>query len=400
MNEKIAGYCDHIIRAGIFVMAVSSGISITGIQLGFFPALFAWLVKIAATGKASIRKTPLDMPMLMFIITTLISCFAGVNLPDSSRGMIKTVGWMLIFFLVASNVKPEALRRTVLAMLVSGTAGAVYGLAKFFLKHELRLKGTPFPQLTSEIMLLMLGLTLAFLFLDSEKEAEPAAGKPLKIIARGGSVLIFSTVILTFVRGAWFGLLGLMLVFLLIARKPKVIAGIAGVLAVFFALVIFIPQNPVASRFKTIVQLDSGTGFQRLCMWKSGAAMVKDYPLGVGLNNVEKVYMKYRRLEMPEHRQNEAHLHNNFVQIAVERGIPGLLAFIWLWIVFFRSAWQVYRKNTGWAKVAVLGGILGLTGFHIAGIFEYDFGTSMVMMNVWMVAGMIFSARQNDEKTR
>jgi O-antigen ligase len=76
------------------------------------------------------------------------------------------------------------------------------------------------------------------------------------------------------------------------------------------------------------------------------------------------------------------HMHNNFLQIAAERGIPGLLLWIWL---MGQMGWQAFRLlrrsegkgETGFAAAAAIGGWVALLA---AGMFEYNFGDSEVLV--------------------
>ena len=86
----------------------------------------------------------------------------------------------------------------------------------------------------------------------------------------------------------------------------------------------------------------------------SGMEMVRDFPLtGVGLDMVDRLYPLYRRDDAP--RWRVPHLHNNPVQIAAERGLPALAAYLWLHRRFL-------RRDLAWARTADGGGPRGGRG--------------------------------------
>ena len=63
--------------------------------------------------------------------------------------------------------------------------------------------------------------------------------------------------------------------------------------------------------------------------WDAAARVAKAHPFGVGLNNFEDLYYVYK-----DDRQEEVrHVHNDYLQVLVELGIPGLLAFLGLMAV-------------------------------------------------------------------
>jgi O-antigen ligase len=86
------------------------------------------------------------------------------------------------------------------------------------------------------------------------------------------------------------------------------------------------------------------------------------------------------------------HLHNVPIQIAAERGIPALLAWLCFVGVAAVTLWRQMR-----AKVApdVAGaGLAALVGMLAAGLFEYNFGDSEFMMLLLGLITLPFAARE------
>jgi len=71
----------------------------------------------------------------------------------------------------------------------------------------------------------------------------------------------------------------------------------------------------------------------RLGYWRAGYRIARDHPLrGVGPDNFASYYPGYRDAAAGQVQQ----AHNNYVQLAAEVGIPGLLAFCVFWALFWR----------------------------------------------------------------
>jgi O-antigen ligase len=82
-------------------------------------------------------------------------------------------------------------------------------------------------------------------------------------------------------------------------------------------------------------------------------------------------------------------MHNDFLQIAAERGIPGLMLWLWLMIHFAHDALKVFRAaargdpaiadqkvTAATVSAAALG---AWAAIMVAGMFEYNFGDSEVL---------------------
>jgi O-Antigen ligase len=120
-------------------------------------------------------------------------------------------------------------------------------------------------------------------------------------------------------------------------------------------------------------------------MWRAGLSMVAEHPLlGVGPGEVRTWYQHYRRPEAI--RQSTGHLHNSPIQVAAERGLPALGAWLWFWIVFFREGWRILgrvgRESSG-RRALVCASLAGVVGFLVAGLFEHNFGDAEVVMVVY-----------------
>ena len=81
----------------------------------------------------------------------------------------------------------------------------------------------------------------------------------------------------------------------------------------------------------------------RYYMWQAGLDMVLERPVfGQGPGMIESVYPRFRWPEAPNPRQ--PHLHDNLLQIAAERGLPGLVFFLWWVGVAFLAALREARR--------------------------------------------------------
>jgi O-antigen ligase len=85
------------------------------------------------------------------------------------------------------------------------------------------------------------------------------------------------------------------------------------------------------------------------------------------------------------------HLHSTPLQIAFERGVPALLAWL-LWLALYaRLLWRGSRPRSPaeWTERGLaLGALGGTVGFFVSGIVHYNLGDSEVVMVFYFIMGL------------
>src|ERR1700681_3421452 len=121
----------------------------------------------------------------------------------------------------------------------------------------------------------------------------------------------------------------------------------------------------------------------RVTMLHIGERMIEARPLtGVGPNMVQRLYVEYRGsdpLAGPDGVVHiNPHLHNNPLQIAAERGLPALAIWLWFLVALIRDLWK--RFSSGQQRVLAATALATIAALLTAGLFEYNFGDSEVLM--------------------
>jgi len=177
-------------------------------------------------------------------------------------------------------------------------------------------------------------------------------------------------------------MLGLVIVAVLRARRLLWL--VAGLTAVVLVL------RPAAVTSRLTIGDDSSR--DRYYMWHAGADMILDKPVfGQGPGMILDAYPRYRWPEATHLQQ--PHLHNNLLEVAAERGLPGLAFFLW-WAAaaFLVTLREVLRgpgeAGHGWAAV---GALAALSAVFVAGLFEYNLGDSEVLLLVLLLTAVPFA---------
>jgi putative inorganic carbon (hco3(-)) transporter len=206
-------------------------------------------------------------------------------------------------------------------------------------------------------------------------------------LAAGSGLLATVALVLSYVRSAWLGFGTAVLVASALARRYVLLL----VLLVVTAAALAVP-SPIQRRAMSIVDPADPSSRERLYFWDSGRRMIEDAPLlGLGPGGVKLAYAEYRH--PAARRPGTGHLHNNVVQIAAERGLLGLAAWLAIWVVFFVKAGRIYARLPARRvedRALVAGSLAAVAGFHVAGMFEYTFGDSEVIGLLWVVMAFPF----------
>jgi O-antigen ligase len=198
----------------------------------------------------------------------------------------------------------------------------------------------------------------------------------------------FLTLAITRVRGAWLGFLaGVLVQAGLLRRRGAALIGAIGVLA---AASLLVPL--VRERAATIADLNFDSTVDRLQMWTAGLAILRDHPIvGVGPGQVKRVFPQY---SVPDAiRSHTGHVHSTPLQILIERGVLGFVAWGAIFVGFLARALRVLRELPPEAepeRALVIGSIGSIAGFLVGGLTEYNFGDSEVAMIAYCIMAMPF----------
>jgi O-antigen ligase len=231
--------------------------------------------------------------------------------------------------------------------------------------------------------MLLFSALLAFLLLSQGVQGGKAKALYWLVLA-----LVATSLVLSFTRGVWLGCLGAT-VYILARWKPRLLWAIPVLLIVVELAAPSLIRRRVSLAFHP--REDPALAI-RLEMWGVGLRMVRVHPwVGVGPGNIPLVYTKYlSRGKTPIYGYHD-HLHNNFLQLAAERGLPCLIAWLWFMLAL---GWHILRirrrlSNQRWVADAALA---AWVAFLVEGFFEFNFGTSPVLMVFLFVMSTPFVA--------
>ncbi|TKJ33597.1 hypothetical protein CEE39_03695 [bacterium (candidate division B38) B3_B38] len=390
----------------LFILFSPFSISFTYIIWVVTAGLMFYVYLIAR--KERWEKTPLDTPLVTLVGASALSVVTSIDFFASLKEF-RSLALIIIYYLFALNVdkawKVEKLvSRLILVSAIAGAYGISQSITRWDLFDHFQGRSTGFFSLYltyAEYLIVVISLTLG-LFIYSK-------GVRRKIYFTIALAVMFGGLVVSYSRGPWIGLLCSVL--LLAGMKGKRVLLITILVLVSLNLSLFYLNlgrssvmvrsifrlHPDGEPSSLLPYLQSNK--ERLLMWRSGFQILSDNPRylvsGIGMHALQKIYPEYRSPEAQH--QNLWHLHNNFMQILVTRGLLGLTAFLWIFLVWWKRIWRGFRDSPpGIEKGVLAGSLAGVAGFLVSGLTEYSWGDTEVLMLLYCILGITIAiARRN-----
>jgi O-antigen ligase len=355
-------------------------LSIAAAQILLTVASLAWLASHVSRSER-LEAPAFFWPLVVYAALTLVSAGFSIN-PEVSFTDCKQLVLLMLVPITYDLARGARANSVLSIVLTIGAVSAFYGIVQYAILNfdglGRRPQGTLSHWMTySGTLMLVICAATARLLYGTSGRLWAAFVMPALLVALS----------LTLTRGAWVGVaVGVSLLLLskdfrLLALIPIVIVG--GILLA--------PQT-ISDRVYSIFSRTDLTSRDRIAMLEAGVEIVKDYPLtGVGPDQIERVYPRYR---VPDAvKPTNPHLHNVPMQIAAERGLPALGAWIWFVVSVFAGLFQLVRKARNKSLAAAALG--GMAAMLAAGLTEYNFGDSEFLMMLLVLITLPFAANRD-----
>ena len=384
-----------IVTLFLFVAFSMFSISITQIACGL--GGFLWLLRTHLTSSWKKQRWPLGIPFLLFIVASLVAVTNAYDVSYSYKSLKKLLE-ILIFFWVLNCVKENSLRDSLsLVLITSAMLAGLFGFYQAWVGFDLnytqlggvtsvnRVEGTLSTYMTFAGNLMMVG-TLAL--------GRLMFCRPIQRWIWTSIVIIIICLLLTLTRQAWFGFM-VGLIFLVFFWRKQLL----WLLPILILVVYMISPLPVQERIKGMISGQDLTFGMRTALWKGGWEIFKDYPLtGCGFRCVDLLNSQYP--DPTGYVKSYRGMHNNFIQLAVDTGVLGLIAWLGIWFYFFRFLHHKtadLERNLSERWVVFGGAAVGLA-FLAGGCFESNFYDSEVVMVLYFIMALPFTGSQNSQQ--
>ena len=330
------------IRIGLAALFLTIGMSpeltigeVSNVRLEDFvvPVIFiAWITRLIEK-REEFAPTVLKAPIILYIVVAIVASLLGITAETTKPTRCfmvfgKTVEYFIIFLIVLNNIKSEKdakafiIMAIIIAIISSFRSLTTYEIEKETIRAT-RVMGPPgeTANILAGYIIMNMGITVG-LFLSLQN---------IRYRLLLGLIFFFLlyTLMFTFSRTGY-AALALGLIFFGIIKKRQVL------FVVLVALIAFplIAPPEVANRAMTISNVptqDQPESWKaRVAAWNESIDVVISSPLfGKGLGSV-----------------NLADTDNEYVKVAREMGILGLLVFVWLMVKIGIQAFFAYNNVT------------------------------------------------------
>jgi putative inorganic carbon (HCO3(-)) transporter len=354
--------------------------------------------------------TPFNPTMLLLVIMALISLYATYSIEQSFPKLAGLTFGLGIFFAIAGNIHTRrSFYGLMTVFLLAGLSMAVLGalgsrwlqkvptlitITESLPSFSFGLHGASEGFHPNEVAGVLLwvappALSACGVILCLRKALAKNIGK-----ARSATLLSCATItalatcgvlLLTQSRSGWIGafaaLLWIMAVLLnqclSFERKWRILFWISFAILLIGAGIALAPcllEESLDPGFDDVAGsvLSVGSLKSRVEIWSRAIYGVEDFPLtGVGMNTFRQaVHILYPLFTLPPDK-DFAHAHNHLLQVALDLGLPGLIAYLSLWFTAAVMLHRIWSRSVGWEDhlwVLGLGG--GLLGHFIYGLSD------------------------------
>ncbi|MFQ5835630.1 MAG: O-antigen ligase family protein [bacterium] len=393
--------------------------SITVVHLITLAMLAAWLIKMTTLGKFKLIKTPLDLPILLFLGIAAVTTLTSIYPYASKIELYKIINYVLLYYLVVNNIKDKRqIKRIATLVVIVGTSLALYGLYNYFSGIEKIYtldKKYYLGMLTStyvnhnhiggyfELAIpLGIGLVLANQYLPGRtKRSKIPPPAFVSVLLVAAIFIMITALVFTYSRGAWIGFLGSMIALgMIISFRLKTFRDWSrlkkwGTLVVVVLIIISAPllmPDKVKQRAATLFEFE-GANFKdmslqgRLIVNRNTLKMIKDHPiLGTGPGTFTIFYPQYRDSRI---RIFMNATHNDYLQYGEEMGLFGLGSFVVLLVLFFKKNLSLLKSlSDKYLQSLTIGFLVSITAIAIHGLGDFNLQIPANALLFWIILAL------------
>jgi len=395
---------------------------VTAMRILTLIILGIWLLKITFTNEYQFIRTPLDLPILAFLIISIAATINSVHpymslVGEYKRydGLISTINYIFIYYIAVNFLRQRKyLKRTIALISFAGVLVAGCGILQSYGIDLTRWESGVIstfgnPNFLGGYLAMVFFLPLTLFTLISPKK-KSLLKKIIFLCSSLISILIiYKCFSLLAHRGGVLGIAaGILLFGILLGRyflKIKIrFAVILIVMGIATGIFFIKGQSGLIQKFASTVKVEkeegkaiptikfASTAETRIYIWQTGLRIIKDHPfLGVGPDALRMVSTQYENIEFIRSEGGRNCLidkaHMEILDMAITRGLLGLAAYFWIIISLFIFVYKNYYLIKEENKILLVGVLAAIVSYLVQN--EVGFGIIGTSSLFWLLLGMV-----------
>lgn len=388
----VLGWILYDYTVGIFVAVVILPFAPTMALVGLIMFTFmSFVLKFIFDSSMTFRRTPLDVPLLLFGCVLAVSAITSFAVGSSIMAVMVYLAFILSYYLLTNSIDSKKRFCSLIALvLFAGVVVAAYGIYQhifgfaegkvwtdtdMFSDIETRVVSTfENPNVLGEYLLLLIPVGIGVVW-GSKKFSN-------KLLYLASVGVLSLCMVYTYSRGNWIGLLVAVFAFFMFYDRRFVWVGVAALLV----SPIFLPQN-VINRFLSVGDMGDTSTSYRVYIWMGTLNMLKDYwfsGIGIGTEAFNRIYPMYAFSGVMA-----PHSHNLYLHILTENGIAGLAVFVGVMVIYFKMCVaSVISTKDRLSKGITTGLAAGMLGYLVQGMFDNVWYNYRVFLLFFVILGI------------
>ena len=299
--------------------------------------------------------------LLFIVVLCCVSTMTAVLPATAALTTFRYAAYVALYIGLSGLARDSPFRTRIVVVLVASCAVASIAAIAGLLTRQTLVANTPHGDAND----------LAFMLVSTLPLAIWLAGRSctLRAYAWAMVALIALAALLTFSRGALLGLAaGITWLVLVERRYLRLVAAGVAIGVVVAALVLATNASRLHESYEAKRVVAQANVANRLAAWRFATGQTLANPLvGIGPGNFGIHYEAYWRAHPDAHRLRV--VHNSYLEIAVELGIPALVAFVVFYATVFRRARQAMRNAVTGDAALLMALRISLVIAGVAGLF-------------------------------
>jgi len=383
---------DYFLEGGLIVLAFFMMVAKLNhlIEYLFFTLLIGWVVTGIRGGTFTLIKTPIDLPVFLFLCWILITLSVAHDPAYGLAEWRKTAAKVLMFYFVVNFVRNESqVHRIQVAFIAGVTTLSLIGIIQYGWEGgNILSKHWGADSLASSAQWFSTYLMMSFPFIWLGLQYEQGPWK--KLLLRLAACLAPLALFLTHTRGAWVavvaqGILGI----ICLSRWQRIVSVTIGLLCITI-LMGFLYSGVVGEQFSWNSLLSTSSLGTRIDMWSLGMVKILEHPwtgIGYGRDTIGKLHLMTEKGILIDH------MHNIFLTTAIGVGLPGFFLFVWIFERLVKQCltkWPgettPYLRDLGYAVLLLIGGVM------VRNLFDEMFQGTLIYL-FWLLVGLYVGVR-------